>query len=90
MEKYKVLLNKKINVNLMDMTMNSYKIVKMFPAHDAMPGRGRLYQCTIEWDKEMPGADARMDFDEQTMDELIANKKAMCPFMANLYYEMVD
>ncbi len=88
--KYKELIGKKINVGLNGQTVNSYKITKMLSTHRGMGNRGRIYECHVDWEnKDMAEAPLIMDFDAQTLDELLTGT-SICPFMPNLYYKLDD
>ena len=54
-----------------------------------MEGRGKIYQCRVDWEnKNLSGAYPFMEFDAQTLDELLKDDLSACPtpFMSNLYY----
>ena len=88
MEKYKVLLNKKINMEFSGNVLNSYKITEMKPTDRFMvglEGSGKVYECLVDWeDKQAVGAIPMMNFDEQTLNDLLVNGYSVCPFMPSL------
>jgi hypothetical protein len=89
MEKYKVLIGKKINLEFNGTALNSYKITEMLPTDESMEGRGKMFKCSVDWEKkELAGAEPTLSFDEQTLDELIETGKSVCPLFSNLHYKI--
>ena len=89
-KKYKKLIGKKINMEFEGKAINSYKITEILPTLENMEGRGKLYKCSVDWEnKDVAGAYPVLDFDTQTLDELLKHGKALCPmppFYASLAY----
>lgn len=84
---YKELIGKKINVEFNGTVINSYKITEILPTMQSMEGRGKLYKCSVDWEnKNIAGAYPILEFDAQTLNELVEKNLAICPFMSNLYY----
>ncbi len=91
MEKYQALLQKKINVELDGNVVNSYKITSILPTKDTLAGRGKLYNCSVDWEnKQMVGAHPNLTFDAQTLNDLTDNNCAISPFMPTLRYVLKE
>ncbi len=92
MEKYKPILNKKINLEFDGKILNSYKITEMKPTEKflvGLEGSGKVYECSVDWqDKKSVGAYSVMGFDEQTLNGLLEEGLAVCPTMPNLVYRI--
>lgn len=89
MEKYKDLLNKKINVVFGKTVINSYTITDILPTLQVEEGRGKMYKCDIDWaNKEIAGTFPVLNFDTRTLDELLEKGQSACPFMSALSYKI--
>ena len=88
-KKKKKLIGKTINLQFDDTVINSYKITDMLPTIETLEGRGKLYKCSTDWEnKNVEGAYPMLEFDAQTLDELLKDSIAVCPFMPNLKYRI--
>lgn len=92
MSKYNTLLNKKINVEFNGTILNSYYIKKMRPTDRYVTGyesRGIIHNCDVDWEiTGVAGAIPVMDFEEQTLDDLMNNGFSVCPTLPNLIYRL--
>ena len=89
MAKYSELLNKKIDVGFGKTVINSYTITDMLPTLQVEEGRGKMYKCSVDWtNKDLAGAFPELNFDAQTLDELLEKGQSVCPFMPSLYYKI--
>ncbi len=89
MEKYKILLNKKINLCHINTIINSYKITEMLPTDKSIDGRGKLYKCSMDWkNKNIAGAYPSLDFDEKTLNDLLTTNKTCSPFTDTIFYQI--
>jgi len=91
MEKYKILLNKKINFQIDGKTFQSYKITSIRPTDRFMvglEGKGKIYNCDIDWALKIDGAFPIMDFPESVLDDLINTGLAKNPIMPNMAYKL--
>lgn len=89
MEKYKDLLDKKINLCFGKTVINSYTITDMLPTLQVEEGRGKMYKCSVDWtNKEIAGSFPELNFDTQTLDELLEKGQSVCPFMPAVYYKI--
>lgn len=86
MKDFTNILNKKIDVVFNGNTVNSKKIIELFATDKTMEGRGKIFESLVEWEKQMPGATPRMDYDEQTLIELSEKGISVCPGMSNLCF----
>jgi hypothetical protein len=89
-KKYKKLIGKHIDVMFYDKAINSYVITEIIPTVSKWQGwehRGQMYKCPVEWEnKEIAKDYPYMDFDVQTLDDLIKTGEAQSPMMANMSF----
>lgn len=91
MDRYETLIDKKINVVLDGKVLNSFKFKQIVPTTGSVEGRGSMLKCSCDWEiKGMTGCDHILDFDEQTLRELLQSKKSCYPGEMNLYYEIEE
>jgi hypothetical protein len=88
MERYGILIGKKINLEFNGFAINSYKITSMTPTNENMDGQGKLYKCSVDWEKVIIETESLLSFDTKTLDDLIDKGKAVCPIFSNLYYKL--
>ncbi len=92
MEKYKTLLNKKINVEFNGTVLNSYWITDIKVTDRFIPqleSRGKVHTCSVNWQiTGVAGAIPVMDFEEQTLKDLLENGFSVCPTLPNLIYRL--
>lgn len=87
MEKYKKLINKKINLENNGTIINSYKITEIIPTGRFMvglEGSGNVYNCPVVWENKELGKDyPTMEFSENVFEELLKDGVSYMPFSNN-------
>lgn len=94
MKDYSSLIGIWINSEYDGEVFNSWKILSMKPTNRhivGLEGNGRIWDCPVKWKKSLPEAPpAEMGFDEQTLDELLVNKYAVCPYDDKLIFRIQE
>jgi len=86
MEKYKKLIGKNMDVVYNKDVLYSQKITTISIIDETLEGRGKLYKCSMEYDRSILNSSPTLDFDEQTLNELLEKNISICPSMQNLFY----
>ena len=91
MEKYNVLLNKKISLCFNNDVINTYKITAIRQTDRFMvglEGNGIVFNCDIDWEnKSISGGNYVMEFPESVFNDLINTGYAKNPMMPNMCFK---
>lgn len=90
--KYKNLIGKILWTGFNDTATNCCLLIDITPTEKTVEGRGKLYECKVDWEIRVHGILSLIDFDEQTLDELEKNGVSFntVPYYQNVLFYRVS